>query len=143
MKLKLPEFEYRVKKSEGQNMIFDIIRKKYIVLTPEEWVRQHLIHFFINQCNYPPTLISVEREININGLRRRFDLVIYKDSQPWIIVECKAPSVTLTQAVFDQVFCYNTSLQAPYIAISNGIDNICVALKKDGTYSIIPYFPAW
>ena len=103
--LNLPPFEYKVKKQNGQIWIFDMIRKRYVVLTPEEWVRQHFIHFLIENKGYPAQLIAVEKEIQVCGMKRRFDLVCYdRQANPYLIVECKAPSVALSQVVFDQAF---------------------------------------
>ena len=106
--LNLPPFEYKVKKQNGQVWIFDSIRKRYVVLTPEEWVRQHFIHFLIERKGYPAQLIAVEKEIQVCGMKRRFDIVCYdRQATPYLIVECKAPSVSLSQVVFDQAFQYN------------------------------------
>ena len=126
LELALPAFDYKVKRQSGALMIFDIIRKKFVVLTPEEWVRQHVIHYLVESKNYPVALIAVEREIDLYGLRRRFDVVAFdREGKPWLIIECKAPSVQLDQKVFDQAFRYNITLTAPYVAITNGIKHYC------------------
>ena len=115
LELALPAFNYKVKRQSGALMIFDIIRKKFVILTPEEWVRQHVIHYLVESKNYPVALIAVEREIDLYGLRRRFDVVAFdRKGKPWLIIECKAPSVQLDQKVFDQAFRYNITLTAPY-----------------------------
>ncbi len=94
LELTLPAFEYKVKRQSGSVMIFDIIRKKYVVLTPEEWVRQHVVHYLAEVKKVPVALIAVEREIALYGLRRRFDVVVFsRQGEPWLLVECKAPSV--------------------------------------------------
>lgn len=126
LELSLPPFEYKVKKQNGTLMIFDVIRKKYVVLTPEEWVRQHVIHFLTEVKNYPEALMSVEREIGLYGLRRRFDVVMFdRMGHPWLLLECKAPTVGLDRHVFDQAFRYNMVLAAPYVAVTNGITHYC------------------
>lgn len=125
LELALPAFNYKVKRQSGALMIFDIIRKKFVILTPEEWVRQHVIHYLVESKNYPVALIAVEREIDLYGLRRRFDVVAFdRKGKPWLIIECKAPSVQLDQKVFDQAFRYNITLTAPYVAITNGIKTL-------------------
>ncbi|MEG0794959.1 MAG: type I restriction enzyme HsdR N-terminal domain-containing protein [Odoribacter sp.] len=144
MDLTLPAFDYKVKKQSGTTMVFDIIRKKYVVITPEEWVRQHLIHYLVHSKNCPTSLIGVEREINLYGLRRRFDLVVYaRDGQPWLVVECKSPSVPLTQKVFDQVFRYNMTLDASYVAVTNGIQHYCGRISLDRGFTLIEDFPSF
>ena len=133
--LNLPPFEYKVKKQNGQIWIFDMIRKRYVVLTPEEWVRQHFIHFLIENKGYPAQLIAVEKEIQVCGMRRRFDLVCY------LIVECKAPSVALSQVVFDQAFQYNLSIAARFIAITNGCLHFCGEISDDGKFQMLAEIP--
>ena len=121
-----PPFEYSVRIHNGQRQIFDVVRRKYVVITPEEWVRQHLVHYMIDVLNYPKGLIALEREVELNGLNRRFDVVCYKlDGSVFLLVECKKSGVKLEQKVFDQAFCYNTALNAYYIAITNGDELIC------------------
>ena len=101
--------------------MFDIIRKKWVPLTEEEKVRQYLIHFLVLQKNIPESHLSVERQIAVNGLTRRYDLVVFdRAGAPWLVIECKAPQVELTQTVVEQVGRYNKTLRAPYIAVSNG-----------------------
>ena len=105
--------------------MFDIIRKKWVPFTEEEKVRQYLIHFLILQKGIPESHLSVERQITVNGLTRRYDLVVFgNDGMPWLVIECKAPAVELTQAVVEQVGRYNKTLRAPYIAVSNGRQSI-------------------
>lgn len=123
-----PPFEYRVRLFRGERQIFDIIRNKYVVITPEEWVRQHLLHYLINVLNYPKGLIAVEKQVVLNGLNRRFDLVCYNpDFSVSLLVECKKSGVKLTQQVFDQAFCYNTEMGACHVAITNGDELLCGA----------------
>ena len=109
----------------GRTEVFDIIRKKWVPFTEEEKVRQYLIHFLILQKGIPESHLSVERQITVNGLTRRYDLVVFgNDGMPWLVIECKAPAVELTQAVVEQVGRYNKTLRAPYIAVSNGRQSI-------------------
>ena len=105
----------------GRTEVFDIIRKKWIPFTEEEKVRQYLIHFLVSQKDIPESHLSVERQITVNGLTRRYDLVVFdRAGAPWLVIECKAPQVELTQTVVEQVGRYNKTLRAPYISVSNG-----------------------
>jgi hypothetical protein len=124
--LNLPEFDVNLKKSEGKVWIFDGIRKKYVVLTPEEWVRQHLINYFINHLNYPRTLIQVERGLHYNQLQKRSDIIVFdRSGKPWMIVECKSPEIKLDQKSVEQVAVYNSDVKAKYVSVSNGLRHIC------------------
>lgn len=142
LELSLPGFEYKVKKQNGTVMIFDIIRKKYVVLTPEEWVRQHVVHYLLERKGYPVALVAVEREIELYNLKRRFDIVVFdRNGSPWLLIECKAPVVALSQKVFDQVFRYNLTLGAPYVAITNGIQHYCGCMEKENGFCFLNDFP--
>lgn len=142
LELSLPAFEYKVKKQSGTVMIFDIIRKKFVVLTPEEWVRQHVIHYLTEVKHIPVALIAVEREIDLYGLRRRFDVVVFdRTGNPWLLVECKAPSVVLNRQVFDQAFRYNITLEAPYVAITNGVKHFCGKIERSRGFVFLSDFP--
>jgi len=125
-RLNLPPFDYKIKNSDANSLIFDAIRKKYVVLTPEEWVRQHFIHFLIQQLHYPKSLISIERGANYNKLQKRTDLCVYNNmGKPHLLVECKAAHISITQEVVKQVSVYNQSLQAPFVVITNGLQHYC------------------
>ncbi len=124
--LNLPEANLTIRE-HSRIEVFDIFRNKYVACTPEEWVRQHLLHFLVNHRHYPQSLIAVEKSLDINGLQRRFDAVVHnRNLQPLMIVECKAPEVILSQQVFDQIMAYNYDMQLKYILISNGIQHICM-----------------
>ncbi|WP_299754910.1 type I restriction enzyme HsdR N-terminal domain-containing protein [uncultured Pontibacter sp.] len=124
--LNLPPFDYKVTKSDANYLIFDILRRKNVVLTPEEWVRQHFVHYLINSLGYPKSLISIERGTNYNKLQKRTDLCIYnKDGKPHLLLECKAAHVHITQEVVKQVSTYNQTIQAKYVVISNGLQHFC------------------
>ncbi len=120
-KLQFPAYDFKLKKQDSKIYIFDIARKKYILLTPEEWVRQHVLHYLINEKNYPVNLIAVEKQLIINQNKRRFDLVVFnRELKPEILIECKAPEVSVTQKTFDQANQYNWLLKAPYLFLTNG-----------------------
>jgi type I site-specific restriction-modification system R (restriction) subunit len=127
MKLNLPAYSVKMRETPLQGKeIFDDFRKKYVKLTPEEWVRQHFLHFLCDTKHYRPSLISVEKSLSINGMPRRFDAVVHiPTGQPVLLLEFKAPSVKLTQAVFDQVAAYNLALHADYLIVSNGLSHYC------------------
>lgn len=122
--LNFPKFEYRFKNTENKVSIFDVIRKKFVILQPEEWVRQHCIHYLISHKNYPISLINIEKELTINGLKKRYDIVVFNtDGSIFLIVECKAPKITINQATFDQIARYNLALNANYLMVTNGINH--------------------
>ena len=122
--LNFPKFEYRFKNTENKVSIFDVIRKKFVILQPEEWVRQHCIHYLIVHKKYPKSLINIEKELTINGLKKRYDIVIFNpDGSIFLIVECKAPKVTINQTTFDQIARYNLALNAEYLMVTNGINH--------------------
>lgn len=123
-KLNFPQFEYRFKNTENKVSIFDVIRKKFIILQPEEWVRQHCVHYLINEKNYPKSLINVEKELNINGLKKRYDIVIFNsDGSILLIVECKSYDIIINQDTFDQIARYNLALNAEFLMVTNGINH--------------------
>ncbi|MDX2172505.1 MAG: type I restriction enzyme HsdR N-terminal domain-containing protein [Bacteroidota bacterium] len=125
LQLKYPSFAVKVKNDDGKTKIFDPIRKKWFVLTPEEWVRQHVLNYLIEVKKYPASLISVEKEIALNNLKKRYDIVIYKrDLNPFLIVECKAPFVSLDISTIEQAQRYNLMLRANYLMITNGITDL-------------------
>jgi len=122
LELKYPSFAVRVKKGSEQTKIFDSIRKKWYVLTPEEWVRQHVLNYLVEVKKYPASLISIEKEITLNDLKKRYDIVVYKkDLTPFLIVECKAPFIELEISTIEQAQRYNLILKANFLMITNGI----------------------
>src|SRR5690242_3296036 len=114
--LNLPPFEYRLREEEGRQWIFDVIRKKFIVLTPEEWVRQHVVNYLVVHLQNPKSLIKVEGGLTYNKLSKRSDVLIRdRDGNPWMIIECKAPSVKIDRSAVNQAAVYNTTHKAKYI----------------------------
>ncbi|WP_159021167.1 type I restriction enzyme HsdR N-terminal domain-containing protein [Algibacter sp. L3A6] len=123
-KLNFPEFSFRFKNSENKVSIFDCIRKKFVILQPEEWVRQHCVLYLMEVKKYPISLINVEKELTINDLKKRYDIVIFNpDGSIHLIVECKAPKININQTTFDQIARYNTALNATYLMVTNGINH--------------------
>ncbi len=129
--LNLPIYKFKIKSNENKYVIFDIIRKKYVSLTPEEWVRQHFIHFLIEEKNYPKSLISIEKKLIINGLTKRTDILVFNNhGLPNIIIECKAPSIKINQNTFDQIAQYNLNLDAKYLIVTNGLEHFYCSMDK-------------
>ena len=122
LKLTFPNYEFRLKKIDEKRFIFDEIRKKYIELTAEEWVRQNCIKFLINEKKYKSQLIAVEKKIILNNLTKRFDIIAYDNNgDPNLLVECKAPNIAIRQETFDQILSYNRVINSKYLMITNGI----------------------
>lgn len=131
-KLNLPAYKFRISGTQKNNtLIFDTFRKKFISLSPEEWVRQHILRFLTEEKSVPEALVSVEAGININRLAKRYDALIFdRNGKPWMIVECKAPSVAINQSVFDQVVAYNQTVKAKYILVTNGLKHYCCDMSN-------------
>lgn len=123
-KLNFPDYTFRFKNSENKLAIFDGVRKKFVILTPEEWVRQHVVTFLLGDMQYPKSYLNVEKLLKINGLSKRYDIVVYNpDGSVFLLVECKAPSVAITQITFDQIARYNMAAKAQYMMVTNGINH--------------------
>ncbi|MFH0841115.1 MAG: type I restriction enzyme HsdR N-terminal domain-containing protein [Bacteroidota bacterium] len=143
--LNLPEYSFRISGEEGSEMIFDAIRKKYVRLTPEEWVRQNFVQYLINEGKYPPGLIGIEVMSPFNNLRKRIDILIYnRAGLPVMIIECKAPEVPVDDDVFDQAVCYNLGFRVPYLVVTNGIVHYACKInheqKKYDFLLVIPLY---
>jgi len=125
-KLNFPEYRFDFKKQEGKVMIFDIIRKKYVVLTPEEWVRQHLVSYLIHEKGFSRGLIRIETGLNYNERKKRADLVIYNRlGVPFLLAECKSSQINLNEETIFQLGIYQKTLQAKYLVVSNGQEHLC------------------
>lgn len=138
--LAFPAYSFRLKSRENKPYIFDVIRKKFVRLTPEEWVRQHTLHYLLHTKKYPASIINVEKEIQINNTKKRYDIVIFNsDGTIFLIVECKSYSVAITQATFDQIARYNLELQASLLMVTNGLNHFFCTLDYDKRkYNFIP-----
>ena len=141
IKIAFPKDKILIQQREGINEIFDSVRKKWIVLSPEEWVRQNMLQYLLVTKKYPGSLIAVEKEIKLGELRKRCDIVIYnRQSQPWMIIECKEMRVNLSQKTISQILRYHIALQSKFLIITNGSYS-CGFEKKDGEFIEIDYFP--
>ncbi|HMO62028.1 MAG TPA: type I restriction enzyme HsdR N-terminal domain-containing protein [Ferruginibacter sp.] len=143
IKIEYPLYEPKIKVDAGREFIFDSTRKKWVVLSPEEWVRQNFLQYLIRVKNYPAALIAVEKEIETAGVKKRFDIVVYSNThQPFMIVECKEMNVALTDLVLTQALQYNSVIQAPYLVITNG--SHCYGFFcGDNSLKEITSLPAW
>ncbi|WP_321331488.1 type I restriction enzyme HsdR N-terminal domain-containing protein [uncultured Bacteroides sp.] len=132
LSLNLPVFDTKIASSNGKNVIFDIIRKRYVALTPEEWVRQHFVHFLIAYKKYPASLMANEVELKLNDTKKRCDTVLYsRDLSARMIIEYKAPHIEISQSVFDQITRYNMVLKVEYLVVSNGLQHYCCKVNYE------------
>ena len=144
-RLNFPSYTFRIKNSENKQLIFDEIRKKYVVFQPEEWVRQNCVQYLIQEKNYPKSLMNVEKELKVNNLRKRYDILVFKsDGSVNIIVECKSHQITIDQSTFDQIARYNLAVQADYLMVTNGINHYyCQMDYKEGKYNFLKELPEY
>jgi hypothetical protein len=143
--LNLPTYSFSVKSEAGRNYIFDAIRKKYIVLTPEEWVRQNFIRYLVSEKGFPAPLIAVEQQFIFNKMQKRSDILVYNNlGRPVVLVECKAPSVPITSSVFEQIGLYNLTHRVPWLIVTNGIKHYCCRYaEQEGKYQFSDFIPDW
>lgn len=141
IKIEYPPYQPKIKVEKDKEFIFDEVRRRWVVLTPEEWVRQNFLQYLTQTKKYPASLIAVEKEIKLGELKKRFDIVVYdRNSKPWIIVECKEMNVALDKSVLDQVLRYNISLDVPYLVITNG--SYCMSMQlKENVMKVIDALP--
>ena len=143
--LNLPSYPAKILKRNGKNVIFDTLRQKYVALTPEEWVRQHFVHFLTDFKGYPKGLLANEIQLDLNGTKKRCDTVLFnKDLSARMIVEYKAPNIEITQAVFDQITRYNMVLKVEYLIVSNGLRHYCCRIDYNTMQcTFLPDIPAY
>ncbi|SHK95776.1 type I restriction enzyme HsdR N-terminal domain-containing protein [Xylanibacter ruminicola] len=131
-RLNLPTYEIKIAQQGNKQLIFDILRRKYVALTPEEWVRQHFVHYLIDHKGYPAGLLGNEIELSVGEKHLRCDSVLYnKVTQPQMIIEYKAPTIKLQQKTFDQISAYNLLLKVDYLIVSNGMQHICCRMDYE------------
>jgi hypothetical protein len=143
MLLNLPQYPFRIKEKQGKKLIFDIFRRRWVVMTPEEWVRQNFACYLTEMKHFPATLIDIERSLRINQRDFRTDIVLFsKSGDPVVVVECKAPEVKITQQVFDQIARYNIELRVWYLIVTNGLVHYCCRFDKSRhCYTFLPEIP--
>lgn len=140
--INLPNFAIKVKREGGRTQIYDFLRRRFVTLTPEEWVRQHFTHYLVEHLGYPAGLMANEVKVSVGGVARRCDTVVYAKAGgvPLMIIEYKAPEVAITQQVFQQIAAYNSVLRAPYLVVSNGVRHYC--MHMDYAAQRVEYLPA-
>ncbi|MDB4060392.1 type I restriction enzyme HsdR N-terminal domain-containing protein [Vicingaceae bacterium] len=127
--LNLPSYQFSFKEENKKTKIFDAIRKKFLVLTPEEWVRQNVVRFLVEEKGFPANLIAIEMGLKLNGMQKRADILVYsKLGKPILLAECKAPHVKIDQNVFDQIGRYNITFKLPYLLVTNGMEHFCAQI---------------
>lgn len=143
--LNLPPYDIKVSEKDGKRLIFDELRRRYVALTPEEWVRQHFVHYLIGHLGYPAGLLANEVELKIGDKRLRCDSILFdKQAHPQMIIEYKAPNIQLTQRVFSQISAYNLLLHVDYLIVSNGMQHICCRMDyTNNTYHFLQEIPTY
>ncbi|MDP2422857.1 MAG: type I restriction enzyme HsdR N-terminal domain-containing protein [Bacteroidales bacterium] len=144
-KLNLPAYNFTIREREGKPEIFDMVRKQYVALTPEEWVRQHFIRFLIEERQIPIGLIGVEKTIKVSRLSKRCDIIVFdRQGKPQMVVECKQPAVKIDHAAFEQATRYNLALLIRYMVLTNGLQHFCLALDYQQQTAIpVNYIPCF
>jgi type I site-specific restriction endonuclease len=143
MLLNLPQYSFRIKEKSGKKLIFDGFRRKWVALTPEEWVRQNFVRYLTEEKHFPSSLVAVERSLRMNRRDFRTDIVLFsKSGNPLVVVECKAPEVKISQLVFDQVARYNLDLRVSYLIVTNGLEHYCCRFDQQQlSYTFLPEIP--
>ncbi len=141
--LNLPQHAIKLKEEGGKQYIFDTVRKKYLVLTPEEWVRQNFIQYLIQEKKYPASLITIEKGLKLNDLQKRADILIYdKNGKPILLIECKSAKVKINQEVFEQIARYNKVFKVPYLIVTNGLNHYCSKINfKKNSFEFLKEIP--
>ena len=140
--LQYPSYPFKIKALHGKDQIFDPFRKTWVLLTPEEWVRQNLLQYLVQNLQYPSSLIAVEKEIKLGELSKRFDIVVYKNEMPWMIIECKEAKVALNEKTMEQILQYQQVLRAQYLFMSNGHETMGAKIES-GKLQALQNFPEY
>ncbi len=142
IKISYPSYPFKIETREDKEYIFDPLRKKWIRLTPEEWVRQNFLQYLIQVMEYPTALIAIEKEIQIGELKKRFDILVYKDDRPWLLIECKEMNVPINETVMEQLLRYQITVQADYLIVTNGNETRGIGKENDQftTLNAIPSY---
>ena len=143
IQLNFPTYKFKLKNRENKSYVWDPVRKKWVVLQPEEWVRQHCIAFLLEDKKYPLELINVEKKIQLNGRSKRYDIIVFQPTgKPHILIECKSPTVSITQKSFDQIAKYNMALNSEYLMVTNGMDHYFCQIDASKTkYQFLKSLP--
>lgn len=143
--LNLPAYDFRIREKDGKQTIFDPVRRQYVRLTPEEWVRQHFVQYLIREQGVPAGLVAIEKKFTYQGMPRRADVVVHgRDGAPLLMVECKAPDVAIRQDAFDQVARYNKVVCVRYLVVTNGLEHYCCIIDREArTYRFLDRLPRY
>ncbi len=143
--LNLPTYSFSIKSEEGRSYIFDPFRRKYVLLTPEEWVRQHFLQYLVREKGFPPSLMAVEKEFLFNQMKKRTDILAHnRQGEPVLLAECKSPNVKVTREVFHQIGLYNLTYHVPWLVVTNGMKHYCCRFDEgEGKYHFIDHIPEW
>ena len=136
LQINYPDYNFRIKKEKNKELIFDEVRLQWITLTPEEWIRQNFLQYLIKVKEYPKSLLSIEKIISLGELKKRCDIVVYKNDLPWMIVECKEMNIDLKVPVLEQILRYNIGLPVKYLVITNGNKTVAFELLENGLIEI-------
>ncbi|WP_447642341.1 MULTISPECIES: type I restriction enzyme HsdR N-terminal domain-containing protein [Chitinophagaceae] len=142
MEINYPKKDFKIKATDGVQYIWDAVRRKWVRLTPEEWVRQNFVQYLLLEKKYPASLLAIEKGIELNGLKKRCDIVVFLDGRPWMIVECKEPDVALSENVFMQIVRYNMVLKVPYLVITNGPHTLAWNIEEEKIEALAA-MPVW
>jgi len=137
-----PKFDFKIKEENNKEFIYDELRRKWLVLTPEEWVRQNFVRYLVDVKKYPASLIAIEKEVKVGELKKRFDIVVYKNDVPWMIVECKQMNIKMDENVLQQVLSYHSQLQASFLVVTNG-NATHLLEKKINHFIVVDEFVEW
>ncbi|MFP5043086.1 type I restriction enzyme HsdR N-terminal domain-containing protein [Parasediminibacterium sp. JCM 36343] len=140
IKIEYPPYNFKIKAEKGKELIFDGARKRWVSLTPEEWVRQNFIQYLLQEIQYPASLIAIEKEIQLGELRKRCDIILYKKAIPWMIIECKEMNVPLTEKTVGQILHYHQAMPVPYLCLTNG-NHVFIFEKTENSFREIKTFP--
>lgn len=143
--LNLPTYSFTVKSEGGRSQIFDPFRRKYVLLTPEEWVRQHFLQYLVREKGFPASLVAVEKEFSFNRMKKRTDILAHnRQGEPMLLVECKSPKVRVSREAFGQIGLYNLTYKVPWLVVTNGLRHYCCHFDAaEGKYLFVDRIPEW
>ncbi len=142
IKISYPSYPFKIETREDKEYIFDPLRKKWVRLTPEEWVRQNFIQYLLQVMHYPASLIAIEKEIQMGELKKRFDILVYKNDHPWLLIECKEMNVPINESVMQQLLRYQTTVQADYLIVTNGNETRGIG-KENNQFTTLNTIPSY
>lgn len=142
IKISYPSYPFKIETREDKEYIFDPLRKKWVRLTPEEWVRQNFLQYLLQVMHYPASLIAIEKEIQIGDLKKRFDILVYKNDHPWLLIECKEMNVPINESVMQQLLRYQITVQADYLIVTNGNETRGIG-KENNKFTTLNTIPSY